>query len=470
MSEEPESKMSPTQAQARNIDISPSDPWANDATGKFREHSALIQNIIGDAEQPTIVAIDAPWGSGKTFFLDRLLADIKKKEDKPWVAVKFDAWKSDFCSEAFLPIASEVIRAVEEHFRLDTKLSCKFEKQIKRAIKSINSIKIVPIGLGLGNNSCNSYKEYFEVLSKIENIKDSVRLLRAEYKLAYPDGDLKIVILVDELDRCRPDYAVQVLERIKHIFDMPGVIFILALNQKALCKSINHVYGVGESEAEDYLLRFFNLRFSLSKPSPEAMVQSIIDRLPFGKDSVIQREKPSDPANEDEQSRWENSEAAKSVAVCIAREEKLPFREVQRLLESFYFAEQVAPRAVKAVPDFVMSLIWIRRKSLFEKFISNNFSVNTVPTFDKILYLINFKIPRRDRIPFDSIKKIISSKNQGDISKAGLLFYRKDVPPSDIEYSRRIHRSYMESGVSEGEIGIKFNQDINTAIDGLFVE
>jgi hypothetical protein len=71
-----------------------------------------------------------------------------------------------------------------------------------------------------------------------------------------------IIVIIDELDRCRPNYAIRMLEEIKHFFEVPGVVFILGLHGGQLSKSVSAVYGA-EFDSEDYLRRFFTRRYEL---------------------------------------------------------------------------------------------------------------------------------------------------------------------------------------------------------------
>ena len=90
--------------------------------------------------------------------------------------------------------------------------------------------------------------------------------------------DKHIVIFVDELDRCRPDYAVKVLERIKHLFEAPGLVFVLATNREQLCHSINALYGA-KFDADTYLRRFIEFDFTLKKPNMKSFIGSRIYSL-----------------------------------------------------------------------------------------------------------------------------------------------------------------------------------------------
>jgi hypothetical protein len=80
-----------------------------------------------------------------------------------------------------------------------------------------------------------------------------------------------LIVIVDELDRCRPDYAIKVLEEIKHFFDVPGVAFVLAIHREQLSASVQSVYGIN-FKSDDYLRRFFDWSMPLRPRSMSALV------------------------------------------------------------------------------------------------------------------------------------------------------------------------------------------------------
>ena len=76
-----------------------------------------------------------------------------------------------------------------------------------------------------------------------------------------------MVFIIDELDRCRPTFAIEVLEKVKHIFDVPNVVFVFGINRDELCSSLRSVYG--DIDASVYLRKFFDMEFNLSAASAE---------------------------------------------------------------------------------------------------------------------------------------------------------------------------------------------------------
>ena len=77
-----------------------------------------------------------------------------------------------------------------------------------------------------------------------------------------PENGNRLVIFVDELDRCRPDFAVKLLERIKHYFTDEQITFVFSVNIEELVKTIQCFYGE-KFDANRYLGRFFDMVIKL---------------------------------------------------------------------------------------------------------------------------------------------------------------------------------------------------------------
>lgn len=78
------------------------------------------------------------------------------------------------------------------------------------------------------------------------------------------DNKTRLVIFIDELDRCKPTYAIQFLERIKHYFDRPNITFVFSTNIKELKNTVQNYYG-NNFDGDRYLDKFFDLRLKLPK-------------------------------------------------------------------------------------------------------------------------------------------------------------------------------------------------------------
>jgi hypothetical protein len=86
-----------------------------------------------------------------------------------------------------------------------------------------------------------------------------------------------LVIVIDELDRCRPNYAIQVLEKIKHLFSIPGIVFVLGIDREQIGFSIETLYGKG-MDVTGYLSRFIDIDYHLPEPDRRKFIETKLQK------------------------------------------------------------------------------------------------------------------------------------------------------------------------------------------------
>ena len=250
----------------------------NDTTGRNSNLYNLLR-LLNLQQDSLSIAINGSWGTGKTFFIKQCqlmldnafsdedneirqareelcpgkegLANIRKTHFR---TAYYDAWEHDSEED---PIAS-LIRCLAT-----TGWSTKIKGNIGKAaeigasiLKATTNIDLTALAETLKDNSSDLLKP------------DNIELLKKQFnatlaKLAPKQG--KLIIFVDELDRCKPTYAVRLLERIKHYFNNPNVTFIFAVDLGQLQYTINQYYG-SQFNGYQYLDRFFDLVISLPEP------------------------------------------------------------------------------------------------------------------------------------------------------------------------------------------------------------
>ncbi|MGK3372890.1 KAP family P-loop NTPase fold protein, partial [Citrobacter youngae] len=221
----------------------------------------------------TFLNINAEWGAGKTYFTKRLTKAISKRHPTIYI----DAWKEDFSEDPLLT----VFCSIKEQL---TGQSDKFTTLINNTIENIGPLlktatPVIIEGLvkkltgiesasKLGKDLSSKLLEiHSEKSKKVEAIRKGIaRWVEFIEQKDCIDKELPIFIIIDELDRCRPNFAINLLEITKHIFNIPGVVFIIATDTEQLQHSIKVVYG-NDFSASHYLSRFFDRRFLL--PTPE---------------------------------------------------------------------------------------------------------------------------------------------------------------------------------------------------------
>lgn len=230
----------------------------------------VISLLDADIDVSPMV-IDGGWGLGKTEFCQKLINLMAEKGTHELIYI--DAFKADHANEPLLTVLAEVLKVLPS----ETKNSL-----AKMAIPALRySLKTgakAVVSHLLRQDAADVIEEFEAEIKQVAEkaIDASVESLLKDHVeaekslLALQDGlktiaALKpLVIFIDELDRCRPDFAVLLLETIKHTFDVDGVQFVLVTNTDQLKASINHCYGP-TIDAQRYLDKF--LKFSFTLPS-----------------------------------------------------------------------------------------------------------------------------------------------------------------------------------------------------------
>lgn len=259
----------------------------NDAIGRNNEVFNFSE-LLCTLEGPYSVAIDSEWGSGKTFFvkqvkmlldslnpqskvdketrdkilkkfnLDKELNENSEKVDDSIYSIYFDAWKNDADDEPIKSLIYDIMLELNFKYNFsDTKLT---DAGI-RALKFLTPV----IGGAVETGS-----KILDSLFSEEQLKPFIKKKSFEKEIQNFISELpnergnKLVIFIDELDRCNPAYAVKLLEQIKHYMEDDRIIFVFSVNINQLQHTIKHYYG-NNFNATKYLDRFFDLQVKLPK-------------------------------------------------------------------------------------------------------------------------------------------------------------------------------------------------------------
>lgn len=249
----------------------------NDQLGRFEELSQFVR-LLNSIDDNCTIALDGDWGSGKTFFikqvqmiidayngrLDKTCAtDIQGKfgdiNKVSQITAYYDAWENDGEADPLLSILYEIITA----FDYDIKnFSRNDASQIPTTLLKSISEMLTTKFFGVSSKDTIEKLSSTNPFAQIQNnkdLKEEISNFLQEIKIERGD---KLIIFVDELDRCNPTYAVKTLERIKHYFSSPDIIFVFAINSRELQNTIKQYYGT-DFNAYQYLDRFFDLKIDL---------------------------------------------------------------------------------------------------------------------------------------------------------------------------------------------------------------
>lgn len=232
-------------------------------------------NILKCQESSCALALNGRWGTVKTFFVRQTemyinasnfqskMSDEKKNTIKKALAIKdypndtfaiyYDAWKNDNDTDPIFSLICEITKQVDEDFSIE-----KFGVSDFIAL----SVSIVDAIVGTNFKGLTELGQKEDAFGKFLNQKDTEKLISEFFSKLLPERGNRLVIFVDELDRCKPTYAIRLLEQIKHYMMDDRITFVFSVNFEQLQHTIKCYYGA-EFDASRYLDRFFDLRMEL---------------------------------------------------------------------------------------------------------------------------------------------------------------------------------------------------------------
>ncbi len=260
--------------QPLEIEVPGDDPFRHDLLGR-KESVEVLTHLIGSLEGPCVLAIDAAWGNGKTTFLN-IWAQYLQNQGFP--IIKFNAWETDFSGDPFVALSKELTGGLKEYTQ--ESMAQTIEDTTKAVLLSAvpGLIQLGAAGIPVVGQALASYAE--GRLSAYQQAKESVPEFRRALQKMTVDvstskGGRPLIVMIDELDRCRPSYAVELLEVAKHLFAVDHVVFVLAVNRSELAHSIKALYG-NAFDAQGYLRRFFDVDFVLPTPERKAFIEQML--------------------------------------------------------------------------------------------------------------------------------------------------------------------------------------------------
>lgn len=245
----------------------------------------LLQNV----SENLVIFVNAPWGAGKTTFAEMWQAHLRQQG---FETIYFDAYAADYFEDPFVCFSAEILDFIDKQpdgkelaerrefkqtaIEVGKRLAGLAAKVGLRAatmgaFESSDLEDLKDIGSGIAEGVAEIGEDFIK--KKLENYgieKDALKkfkesLAKVAAKVRAQQG-FPLTIIVDELDRCRPDFALALLERIKHLFDVEGMAFILLVNRSQIESYIQNAYSNADSSA--YLLKFGSLFVDLPCQEP----------------------------------------------------------------------------------------------------------------------------------------------------------------------------------------------------------
>lgn len=238
-----------------------------------------------------VIALNSPWGTGKTTFVNQCISELGDE----YPAIYYNAWKSDYSRDPFIDFCAEILEmeknesdtpSEEKQNLLDH--AKRMGRNIWRKKAEISLSLVSKIGTQELAEACGAdefadeisdvvsgivtkeFEEYRKRKSSTENFTTAL----GSFVKKITAGKGPLIIFVDELDRCRPNYAVELLERIKHLFDVENIVFVLSVDLRQLKYAVESIYGSG-MKSEGYLKRFFNIVVDIPNLSKQKFCQNL---------------------------------------------------------------------------------------------------------------------------------------------------------------------------------------------------
>lgn len=369
--------------------IDPSNPFSDDILGREGLADSLT-TMVSETEESVVIALNGGWGTGKTFFLDRWAHKLQMLQNgtSPCV-IQFNAWQDDDVEDPLLALVGQIHKCLHAHrISKDPKISEDFSCKLERFASGANRLLSIgakhvshffdhKIGVDvyeavsdIANYQAKRVEQYEDAIMARVDIKERLRDLASAVR---KESGYPLVIIVDDLDRCKPSFAISLLERIKHLFSVPGIVFILGVDQNQLSCTLRNVYGEG-FDSQNYLYRLFDIELFLPKPKLEDFVDSLICQYKI--DDFIRKSTQKKDADYIESTIDE----FRCVASYLAERHNMSLREVERLIREVSIVLILCPERspVLATLTIICIVLRMKWKSIYGDLVRGDFKPNEV--------------------------------------------------------------------------------------------
>ena len=438
MTQQPDPTAAPPALLALKVDepkVDPKNPWGDDVLER-KEIAKRLTTIVRGQEAPFVISVDGRWGTGKTFLLKRWAQDLQNQD---FEAIYFNAWEDDFNDDPLLAIIGQLSEYFDEGAL----------REIARGVAGALGHVLVKRVTGASPDELTPdslLNDYQEGLRTKTAVKDGLEQLGAQVR---SDTGQPLVFIIDELDRCRPTFAIELLERVKHIFDVPNIVFVFGINRGELTKSLESIYG--EIDSSTYLRRFFDMEFTLPDADPMAFCRHLFEQ--FGLSEFFSRLMKVARNN----SHGIELDMMVRYLPVITSNLNLSLRDIDYCIRVFALAARDLPVGRTLHPALLVVLVALKvgNHDLYRRFVAGTARGAEIidligeparPRMDESLYLA----PDGRRV-IDHVSAAVYCADDAAIVQQQLGYVREGVPLDRPEYLAREHRSLDPGGAERLE-------------------
>lgn len=348
--------MSAKRLKPRPLVIADDEGFENTDMFGLSEYGERLADLVCDVEDPLVTILDGPWGSGKTVFTKQWTGLMRNRGAR---VIYFDAFGNDHYADARIPLTAQILSALKDEKGAKKKVK-KFKAAALEIVKGIlpdaamlliqastDSVFGGILSKGAGLIIKQTIGARIKAASKANDIFQNFRTALEEIS-AIPDKQ-PLLFIVDELDRCRPTFAINLIERAKHLFSVPGVQFLLVAHLPQLEDAVRHCYGLRENgRAKIYLEKFYDVKMAI----PEDQTNSSADKY-F---QYLWEELEIDSDIDTDISRFKFG-----CFDYIAKLKRISFRTTEKILANIALAYSVVPHDTDLHKDFLIEGLCIIR-------------------------------------------------------------------------------------------------------------
>ncbi len=344
----------------KDIDINETDPFSNCKLGR-KKYALVLTDIVKNFNDGFVLAIDNEWGTGKTTFVKMWKQHLDNNDFK---TLYFNAWENDFEQDILVTLISE-LKGLKTFKNKES-----FKKVINKAFPLAKSLALGLLKTQIEKHVGNEFvKEFINQTSSsvADGLQEEIEIYTSKKKsivefkeslqkfVSQTTENKPVVFIIDELDRCRPNYAVELLEQLKHLFSVPGIVFVLSIDKIQLGNAVKGVYGSDLIDANEYLRRFIDIEYSIPEPDIKVFTEYLYEY--FGFDEFFTKKQ-----------RLQNSELQQDNSTFIEfsaslfNYERLPLRVQEKIFAHARLALTQFSEQSYVVPSLFILLIYIKLK------------------------------------------------------------------------------------------------------------
>ena len=250
-----ESVSRPVDLRPAEFQVPADDPFCNDRLNR-QESVETLCSTIDVTQHPFVVSVEGAYGTGKSSYLRMCAAQLERLGAQ---AVEFNAWQQGHTGRPLIDLVAALAAQLRAESSLDRLKDA--AKQVGWRAAGYLSKGMIALNDAAGSSIFDDWAEIDQSVAEFKaSLRDEVSRLNS-----------KIVIFVDELDRCEPGYALDLLNKARHLFDVDGVVIVFGVNRVELGHAVETVYGP-ECDVDGYLRRFVDLSMRLPPPTTDEWV------------------------------------------------------------------------------------------------------------------------------------------------------------------------------------------------------